>query len=115
MSKRLLVDVLIGVALALVGQFMQLGAGEAGRAMGLPFPYEMAPEDGSVPPALLSQISLMFALAALGMLVLTFVVGWLVKVRGAAEGVQRGLAWVAVVALSQFLLGLGGGVVPVSA
>ncbi len=113
MVKRVLVDVLIGVALAVVGQLAQLGASIAGPALGLPFPYESAPEDGSVPPALLTQISIMFALAAVLMLILTFVLGRLVKIRGVGEGAQRGAIWAAVVALSQFLLALGNGVVPV--
>lgn len=113
MTRRVIVDVLIGTALAVAGQFAQLIAGEAGKVMGLPFPYEMAPEDGSIPADLLAQISLMFALAAVIMLVLTFLLGWAVKVSGARDGAQRGAVWVAVVALSQFLLGLGKGVVPV--
>lgn len=45
------------------------------------------------------------------MLVLTFVIGLALKVHGVAEGAQRGIVWVAIVALSQFLLGLGEGVV----
>ena len=113
MLKRVLVDVGIGLALAIAGQFVQMGAGEVGRGLGLPFPYESAPEDGSIPPDLLAQISLMFALAAVGMLVLAFAIGALLRVRAAAEGAQRGLVWAAVVALGQALLGLGGGVVPV--
>jgi len=113
MLKRVLVDVGIGVALAIAGQFMQMAAGEVGRALGLPFAYEMAPADGSVPAALLDQISLMFALAAVGMLVVCLAIGWVLRVRGPAEGVQRGLVWAAVVGLSQAALGLGEGVVPV--
>lgn len=113
MIRRVLVDVLIGVGLAVVGQFVQLAAGVVGPLLGLPFPYEMAPEDGSVPPELLTQINLMFLLAAVGMLVLTFALGWLLRVRGVAGGAQRGAVWALMVALVQFVLGLGNGVVPV--
>lgn len=113
MAKRLLGDVLIGLGLAVVGQFTQLAAGLLGRALGLPFPYSEAPADGSVPAGLLTQISLQFMLAGVGLLILTFGIGWLVRVRGPVEGLQRGAIWAAVVALSQLLLGLGEGVVPV--
>lgn len=113
MVKRLLIDCAIGVGLAVVGQFAQMFAGAAGQALGLPFPYESAPEDGSIPRDLLDQINLMFMLAALVMLILTLAIGWMVGVRGAGEGFQRGAVWAAVVALSQLLLSLGDGVVPV--
>ena len=113
MIKRVLVDVLIGLGLAVVGQFVQLAASIVGPLLGLPFPYESAPEDGSVPPALLTQINLMFLLAAVGMVVLTFLLGWLLKVRGVADGAQRGAVWAVTVALVQVVLGLGDSVVPV--
>lgn len=113
MVRRVLVDLLIGVALAVTGQFAQLVAGAAGKALGLPFVYDMAPEDGSVPADLLTQINLMFLLAAVVMLVVTFLPGWVFHVRGAGEGLRRGAVWAAVVALSQILLSLGEGVIPV--
>lgn len=111
--RRVLVDLAIGLGLAVLGQFVQMGAGALGSAAGLPFPYESAPEDGTIPPALLTQISLMFALAALGMLIITLVLGRLLKVPSARQGAARGGEWAVVVGLSQFLLGLGEGVVPV--
>lgn len=113
MVKRVFVDVAIGVGLAILGQVAQMIASIVGPAIGLPFPYEMAPEDGSIPPDLLTQISWMFALASVLMLALTFVIAWLLKVGTVAEGAARGAIWTAVVGLSQFLLGLGNGVVPV--
>lgn len=111
--RRILGDLGIGLLLAFVGQFAQMAASAVGRALGLPFPYEMAPEDGSIPPALLTQISLTFVLAAVAMFLVSLVIGWLLKVPSVARGAARGAVWMAVVALSQFLLGLGEGVVPV--
>lgn len=113
MIKRVLVDAAIGVGLAIFGQVAQILASIVGPAFGFPFPYEMAPEDGSIPADLLTQISWMFALASIEMLVLTFAIGWLLKVRGAGDGAMRGAVWAVIVGLSQFLLGLADGVVPV--
>ena len=64
----------------MAGQIAQLIASIVGPALGLPFPYEMAPEDGSVPAALVTQINLMFWLASILMLALAFLLGWLLKV-----------------------------------
>lgn len=113
MVRRIVIDLGLGLVLAVVGQFTQLAASVIGPVLGLPHPYDMAPEDGSVPQALLDQISSQFLLAAPLMLMLTFGLGWLRKVRGPVEGVGSGAIWVVVVGLSQFLLGLGQGVVPV--
>lgn len=66
-----------------------------------------------MPAALLGQINAMFLLASVGMLALSFVIGLLVRVKNVREGAARGAAWVAVVGLSQLLLSLGNGVVPV--
>ena len=55
----------------------------------------------------------MFLLASVGMLALTFAIALILRVKSPKEGAARGAAWVAVVGLSQFLLGLGNGVVPV--
>ncbi|MHA6523669.1 hypothetical protein [Tessaracoccus sp. G1721] len=113
MIKRVFVDVAIGLGLAIAGQFVQLTAGLIGPLLGIPMPYESAPEDGSVPPALLEQINAMFLLASVGMLALTFVIALILRVKSPKDGAARGAAWVAVVGLSQFLLGLGNGVVAV--
>lgn len=113
MIKRVFVDVAAGLGLAIAGQFVQMGASLLGPLMGIPMPYEMAPEDGSIPPALLEQINAMFLLASIGMLILSFLLGWLLKTDGVADGLKRGAVWVAVVGLSQFLLGLQPGVVQV--
>ncbi|WP_353081840.1 hypothetical protein [Tessaracoccus lapidicaptus] len=113
MVKRVFVDVAIGLGLAIAGQFVQLTASIVGPLLGLPFAYESAPEDGSVPEALLTQIDWMFWLASIGMLLLSFLIGLILRIASVREGATRGAAWVAVVALSQFLLGLGNGVVPV--
>ena len=113
MIKRVFVDVAIGLGLAIAGQFVQLTAGLIGPLLGIPMPYESAPEDGSIPPALMEQINAMFLLASVGMLALTFAIALILRVKSPKEGAARGAAWVAVVGLSQFLLGLGNGVVPV--
>ncbi len=114
MTRRILIDVGLGLILAVVGQFAQLAGSIIGPALGLPHPYDMAPDDGSVPQALLDQISNQFLVAAPLMLVLTFGLGWLRRLRGPVEGLTSGAIWAAVVGLSQFLLGaLGEGVVPV--
>lgn len=113
MARRWIADLGIGLALTVAGQFAQLAGGGIGRALGLPFPYDMAPDDGSVPDGLKTQISLMFMIAAVLMLVLTFGLAWARRTSSAAEGAARGVAWAAVVGLSQFLLMLGDGVVPV--
>ncbi len=47
------------------------------------------------------------------MLILSFLLGWLLRTDGVADGLKRGAVWVAVVGLSQFLLGLQPGVVQV--
>lgn len=113
MIKRIVIDVGLGLVLAVVGQFAQLAASVIGPALGLPHPYDLAPEDGSVPQALLDQINSQFLLAALIMLVLTFGLGWLRMLHGHVEGLGSGAIWAVVVGLSQFLLGLGQGAVPV--
>jgi hypothetical protein len=113
MVRRIAIDLGLGLVLAVVGQFTQLAASVIVPVLGLPHPYDMAPEDGSVPQALLAQISSQFLVAAPIMLVLTFVLGWLRKVRGPAKGAGSGAIWVVVVGVSQFLLGLGQGAVPV--
>nr|NLI50502.1 hypothetical protein [Propionibacterium sp.] len=113
MTRRILIDVGLGLLLAVVGQFAQLAASIIGPALGLPHPYDYAPADGSVPPALLDQINTMFLIAAPLMVLVTFGLGWLRKLRGPAEGLTSGAIWAAVVGLSQFLLGLGQGVVDV--
>lgn len=113
MVKRVFVDVAIGLGLAIAGQFIQLTASIVGPLLGLPFAYESAPEDGSVPEALLTQIDWMFWLASIGMLLLSFLIGLILRIASVREGAARGAAWLAVVALSQFLLGLGNGTVPV--
>lgn len=97
----------------MAGQIAQLIASIVGPALGLPFPYEMAPEDGSVPAALVTQINLMFWLASILMLALAFLLGWLLKVRGPRNGLTRGAIWATVVGLSQAVLGLGQGTVNV--
>ena len=81
MVRRSVIDLGLGLVLAVVGQFAQLAASGMLPVLGLPHPYDMAPEDGSVPQALLAQISSQFLVAAPIMLVLTFVLGWLRKVR----------------------------------
>lgn len=113
MFRRIVIDLGLGLVLAVVGQFAQLAASVIGPALGLPHPYDMAPEDGSVPQALLDQISSQFLLAAPIMLVLTFGLGWLRKLRGPVDGMGSGAIWAVVVGLSQFLLGIGRGAVPV--
>lgn len=113
MVKRVFINVAIGLGLAIAGQFVQLAASLIAPLLGIPTPYESAPDDGSLPDALLEQINAMFLLASVGMLALSFVIGLLVRVKNVREGVARGAAWVAVVGLSQFLLSLGNGVVPV--
>ncbi len=113
MFRRIVIDLGLGLVLAVVGQFAQLAASVIVPVLGLPHPYDMAPEDGSVPQALLDQISSQFLLAAPIMLVLTFGLGWLRKVRGPVDGAGSGAIWAVVVGLSQFLLGLGQGAVPV--
>lgn len=113
MIKRVFVDVAAGLGLAISGQFLLLAAKSIGPLLGIPMPYEMAPEDGSIPPALLDQINWMFLLASVGMLILSFLLGWLLKTDGVNDGLKRGAVWVAVVGLSQFLLGLQPGVVQV--
>lgn len=113
MVKRVFINVAIGLGLAITGQFVQLAASLIAPLLGIPTPYESAPEDGSLPDALLEQINAMFLLASVGMLALSFVIGLLVRVKNVREGAARGAAWVAVVGLSQFLLSLGNGVVPV--
>lgn len=113
MVKRVFINVAIGLGLAIAGQFVQLAASLVGPLLGIPMPYESAPEDGSIPPALMEQINAMFLLASVGMLALTFAIALILRVKSPKEGAARGAAWVAVVGLSQFLLGLGNGVVPV--
>jgi len=113
MVKRVFINVAIGLGLAIAGQFVQLAAGLIAPVLGIPTPFESAPEDGSIPAALLEQINAMFLLASVGMLALSFVIGLLVRVKNVREGAARGAAWVAVVGLSQLLLSLGNGVVPV--
>ncbi|MHA6513558.1 hypothetical protein [Tessaracoccus sp. Z1128] len=113
MIKRVFVDVAAGLGLAIAGQFLQFAASLAGPLLGLPMPYESAPEDGTIPAALLDQINAMFWLAAAGMIVLSFLVAMLLKTRAVSDGLRRGAVWVAVVGLSQFLLSLGNGMVPV--
>ena len=113
MVKRVFINVAIGLGLAIAGQFVQLAASLIAPLLGIPTPYESAPDDGSLPDALLEQINAMFLLASVGMLALSFVIGLLVRVKNVREGAARGAAWVAVVGLSQFLLSLGNGVVPV--
>lgn len=113
MTKRALIDLGLGLVLAVVGQIAQLTASIIGPALGMPHTYDMAPEDGSVPQALLDQINGMFLVAAPMMLVVAFLLGWLLKRRGAVEGLVSGALWAAVVGLSQFVLGLGNGVVAV--
>ena len=113
MIKRVFVDVAAGLGLAIAGQFVLLAASFIGPMLGIPMPYEMAPEDGSIPPALLTQINVMYLLASVGMLILSFLLGWLLRTDGVADGLKRGAVWVAVVGLSQFLLGLQPGVVQV--
>ncbi|MEA5053790.1 MAG: hypothetical protein VB093_10160 [Propionicimonas sp.] len=113
MVRRSVIDLGLGLVLAVVGQFAQLAASGMLPVLGLPHPYDMAPEDGSVPQALLDQISSQFVVAAVIMLVLTFGLGWLRKVRGPVEGARTGAIWAMVVGVSQFLLGLGQGAVPV--
>ena len=113
MVKRVFINVAIGLGLAIAGQFLQLAASLIAPLLGIPTPYESAPDDGSLPDALLEQINAMFLLASVGMLALSFVIGLLVRVKNVREGAARGAAWVAVVGLSQFLLSLGNGVVPV--
>lgn len=66
MIKRVFVDVAAGLGLAIAGQFVQMAAGLIGPMVGIPMPYEMAPEDGSIPPALLEQINTMLLLASSG-------------------------------------------------
>ena len=102
MVRRIAIDLGLGLVLAVVGQFTQLAASVIVQVLGLPHPYDMAPEDGSVPQALLAQISSQFLVAAPIMLVLTFVLGWLRKVRGPAKGAGSGAIWVVVVGVSQF-------------
>ncbi len=113
MVKRVFINVAIGLGLAIAGQFVQLAAGLIAPVLGIPTPFESAPEDGSIPAALLEQINAMFLLASVGMLALTFAIALILRVKSPKEGAARGAAWVAVVGLSQFLLGLGNGVVPV--
>ena len=113
MVKRVFINVAIGLGLAIAGQFVQWAASLIAPLLGIAMPYESAPEDGSIPAALLEQINAMFLLASVGMLALSFVIGLLVRVKNVREGAARGAAWVAVVGLSQFLLSLGNGVVPV--
>ena len=113
MVKRVFINVAIGLGLAIAGQFVQLAASLIAPLLGIPTPYESAPEDGSIPPALMEQINAMFLLASVGMLALTFAIALILRVKSPKEGAARGAAWVAVVGLSQFLLGLGNGVVPV--
>ena len=113
MVKRVFINVAIGLGLAIAGQFVQLAASLIAPLLGIPTPYESAPDDGSLPPALMEQINAMFLLASVGMLALTFAIALILRVKSPKEGAARGAAWVAVVGLSQFLLGLGNGVVPV--
>ena len=113
MVKRVFINVAIGLGLAIAGQFVQWAASLIAPLLGIAMPYESAPEDGSIPAALLEQINAMFLLASVGMLALSFVIGLLVRAKNVREGAARGAAWVAVVGLSQFLLSLGNGVVPV--
>lgn len=113
MVRRIVIDVGLGLVLAIVGQFAQLAASIIGPALGLPHPYDMAPDDGSVPQALLNQISNQFLVAAALMLAVTFTLGWLRKLRGLVAGMVSGAIWALLVGLSQMLLGLGEGVIPV--
>lgn len=113
MVKRVFINVAIGLGLAIAGQFVQLAASLIAPLLGIPTPYESAPDNGSLPDALLEQINAMFLLASVGMLALTFAIALILRVKSPKEGAARGAAWVAVVGLSQFLLGLGNGVVPV--
>ena len=50
MVKRVFINVAIGLGLAIAGQFVQLAASLVGPLLGIPMPYESAPEDGSIPP-----------------------------------------------------------------
>ena len=56
MVKRVFINVAIGLGLAIAGQFVQLAASLIAPLLGIPTPYESAPDDGSLPDALLEQI-----------------------------------------------------------
>ena len=109
MVKRVLIDVVIGAALAFGSQILLYVSYLIGLAVGLSLPYESAPADPGAHPKWLTQINLMFSFSALLVLLLAFAVAWLLNIRGAAEGVRRGAVWAAVVVLWTVAVGAANG------
>lgn len=108
MSKRLLIDLALGVilqAIALVAQYgVYVLASLAGAA-----PYESAPADPLQAPGWLAQISLMMLGAAPVVLIASYVLARLVQVASVSEGLLRGALWTAVVVVANLAVGFGNG------
>jgi len=109
MSRRVLVDVVVGVVLAVGSQIFLYGAYLVLLLAGASLPYDSAPSEPGSHPDWLAQISLMSLVAAVPVFVAAVVVAWLLTTHSAGEGARRGLTWSAVVIAWTLLLAVGNG------
>ncbi|QGF22467.1 hypothetical protein [Raineyella fluvialis] len=112
MVKRVLIGVAIGVGLAIVSQILLLGISMLAGAVGLHV-YESAPTAAASDPAWVQSMNLLFLLTAIPMLIVTYVVGLLMRVAGLGDGAVLGVTWAVVVLLVFVVIGLGNGTIAI--